>query len=414
MLAGLGHAADFNRVAVINIDSTADPLNDYYIGANPVALTFDGVNAYVAGYNNSTSAQDTAIAKVENLLGGNPTFVAIPDSLQAFTPAFRGYVNLDWSPDLNLLGAAFDSGSASFGAYTTYDASGNLVASIDGLRGGGGVAFDPGDDVDVDPLVTFPVLAAPIWGQGRLKGWDPLTGAEVYYTNGDNDEPRGPNIFAAGFGASEWRCLDFDPDGNVAARRNNQLVVGTRTLDMPVVNLDNGADIVPAFDPLLHVPYADGTFVSGSNCQILHGIDGMDPLVILNDRSTTAPGQSFTSVVKAVRLADGTEEPLSFFINGAPMEPTDVVGAGYYDFAWDADLQVLLILDFSNRDIHVFTPGSGDGCVGDLNGDGATDQSDLGILLASYQVDDGGDLNGDGQTDQQDLGILLADYNCVP
>ncbi|MCK4872660.1 MAG: hypothetical protein KAS72_08035 [Phycisphaerales bacterium] len=52
------------------------------------------------------------------------------------------------------------------------------------------------------------------------------------------------------------------------------------------------------------------------------------------------------------------------------------------------------------------------GCVGDLDGDGDTDQSDLGILLAAYNINSDGDLDGDGDTDQSDLGILLADYNC--
>jgi len=51
-------------------------------------------------------------------------------------------------------------------------------------------------------------------------------------------------------------------------------------------------------------------------------------------------------------------------------------------------------------------------CVGDLDGDGDTDQADLGILLASYGNDAGGDLDGDGDTDQADLGILLADWGC--
>jgi parallel beta-helix repeat protein len=53
-------------------------------------------------------------------------------------------------------------------------------------------------------------------------------------------------------------------------------------------------------------------------------------------------------------------------------------------------------------------------CPGDLDGDGDTDQSDLGILLGSYGIDGGGDLDGDGDTDQSDLGILLADYGCTP
>ncbi|MFG0252295.1 MAG: carbohydrate-binding protein, partial [Phycisphaerales bacterium JB038] len=50
------------------------------------------------------------------------------------------------------------------------------------------------------------------------------------------------------------------------------------------------------------------------------------------------------------------------------------------------------------------------GREGDVDGDGDVDQSDLGLLLASYLVDDGGDLNCDGLTDQSDLGILLAHY----
>jgi hypothetical protein len=52
-------------------------------------------------------------------------------------------------------------------------------------------------------------------------------------------------------------------------------------------------------------------------------------------------------------------------------------------------------------------------CVGDLDGDGDTDQADLAILLADWEVDSGsGDLNGDGDTDQADLGILLANWGC--
>jgi hypothetical protein len=56
------------------------------------------------------------------------------------------------------------------------------------------------------------------------------------------------------------------------------------------------------------------------------------------------------------------------------------------------------------------------GCAGDLNGDGATDLADLGILLADFGcLPPGpcvGDLNGDGRTDLADLGILLADFGC--
>ncbi len=58
-------------------------------------------------------------------------------------------------------------------------------------------------------------------------------------------------------------------------------------------------------------------------------------------------------------------------------------------------------------------------CDGDISGDGDTDQSDLGLLLALYGACDGdgdydpvADLDGDGCIGQSDLGELLSDYDC--
>jgi len=54
-------------------------------------------------------------------------------------------------------------------------------------------------------------------------------------------------------------------------------------------------------------------------------------------------------------------------------------------------------------------------CLGDLTGDGDTDQGDLGVLLGDWGCTGGnceGDLDNDGDTDQADLGILLADWGC--
>ncbi|MFO0838707.1 MAG: beta-propeller fold lactonase family protein [Phycisphaerae bacterium] len=48
----------------------------------------------------------------------------------------------------------------------------------------------------------------------------------------------------------------------------------------------------------------------------------------------------------------------------------------------------------------------------DLNGDHRTDESDLGLLLQSWQAGPGGDLNGDGQTNESDLGLLLQGWQC--
>jgi hypothetical protein len=62
-----------------------------------------------------------------------------------------------------------------------------------------------------------------------------------------------------------------------------------------------------------------------------------------------------------------------------------------------------------------FTPG-GTACAGDADGDGDTDQSDLGLLLQHFGQEvppgTGGDLNDDGVVNQSDLGILLGDFPC--
>jgi hypothetical protein len=57
-------------------------------------------------------------------------------------------------------------------------------------------------------------------------------------------------------------------------------------------------------------------------------------------------------------------------------------------------------------------PQDSEPCAGDLDGDGDTDQSDLGILLAVYEINGDGDLDGDGDTDQADLALLLSEYEC--
>ncbi len=50
------------------------------------------------------------------------------------------------------------------------------------------------------------------------------------------------------------------------------------------------------------------------------------------------------------------------------------------------------------------------GVLGDLNGDGVVDGTDLGLLLGGWGSPGASDLSGDGTTDGTDLGLLLGNW----
>jgi hypothetical protein len=63
--------------------------------------------------------------------------------------------------------------------------------------------------------------------------------------------------------------------------------------------------------------------------------------------------------------------------------------------------------------VDLFTVGGvdcGSSCLGDLNGDGAVNGADLGLLLAQFGVAGSADFDGSGTVDGADLGLLLAAF----
>ncbi len=54
-------------------------------------------------------------------------------------------------------------------------------------------------------------------------------------------------------------------------------------------------------------------------------------------------------------------------------------------------------------------------CLGDINGDGTVDSSDMGTLLSTVGMGSTNDLNGDGMTDSADIGVMLGVWgSCTP
>ena len=59
------------------------------------------------------------------------------------------------------------------------------------------------------------------------------------------------------------------------------------------------------------------------------------------------------------------------------------------------------------------TISPGDDCLGDFDGSGTVDGSDLAVLLGAWGSG-GADLTGDGLTDAADLGVLLGAWGACP
>jgi hypothetical protein len=129
-------------------------------------------------------------------------------------------------------------------------------------------------------------------------------------------------------------------------------------------------------------------------------------------------GDGDTDICAGDRLSDNKRKRLNILLNaGDATFPTirGYLGASHDLVSGDLDgngVDDLVATQPYASYLSVHLNQCGETCIGDLDGDGDTDQADLGALLASYGNDDGGDLDGDGDTDQADLGELLGDYGC--
>jgi hypothetical protein len=219
-----------------------------------------------------------------------------------------------------VLAAAFDNGGASANGIAAYDLNGNQLWGKN-ARGGSGVGFDPGFG-GVDSGVAWTTF-----GSGRRALQDTATGADIYTT--------GDGMIITPGGGTFWRDMDFASNGDMVARRANDVVLLSRTggnSGNPSLLVDNGEN---------------AAFVAGQNVSYVESAD-YGNFVIYNDRSVTSLGQAAADVLKVVDLA-GNELSLNLYGGGMLAD-----GSGYYDFSYDAASGTLAILDFSNREVRIY------------------------------------------------------------
>lgn len=318
----LAHGVTFQEIARFDVAASAESAGSSYIGNNPSAVAWSGSQLYIAGFNSSGAAADTAIVEITNsgATGLNAATFGSPFGVLT-TPNLRGYSGMDL--ERGVLAAAYDDGAADPNGIQAFDASNNTQTWAKNARGGSSAAHDPGFG-GVDSGIAWLTF-----GSGRRSLQDTATGADIYTT--------GDGMIITDFGESFWRDLDFDQStGDVYMRRSNDLLKATRT----------GGNSVTV--SMLVDNSSNGSFVAGQNVDFM-ATHLFGDVVIYNDRPATGTA-SFADVVK---LIDSSGTPLSatFSLIGGGI-PDD--GVGYYDFDFDPSSQTLALLDFNNRNVHIF------------------------------------------------------------
>lgn len=333
MMLGAALAAGFAATASAQISMREiqridlDPIltagTPNFIGNKASAVAWNGTDLYIGSFNaGGGGGIGSGIAQ----FSGGAFSV-----LQYFsdTPFDRGFSGLDISG--NRLAAAYDSGAAHPSGIQVFNTDTGSALWAKNARGGSGTAFDPGFNGNGSGV------AWTTFGSGRRALQDTETGADIYTTaNG--------MIITPDFGNSTWRDMDFASNGNMVARRANDVTMFVRTGENSGTTsflVNNGAN---------------ATGINGQNIAYVEN-SAFGDFVMWNNRAAGAPGQAAENVLKATAL-DGSSLTLSFDLLGGG---TFDLGNGYYDFSWDEASGTLAVLDFFNNNVHIFqvpTPGT--------------------------------------------------------
>ena len=305
------------------------------VNSNPAAVAWDGTNAYVAGFNNSTSAAlNLNIARIANAVTAPTTSLTSTYFGTLSTVASRGFTSL--TVDANNVYASYDNGVGTSNAVRAFNkTTGASVWSLtDTGRRGGGTAIDPG----FQGGASTGQLGFVGLGMNRRAVVDKATGAYVTgYTNTDG------MLIPPANNVNNWRDITFDSAGNIYGRENNRVLRGLRTGDNQVNN--SGTSIYTDFSGSLgstigqNIDFVDSTQYGG--------------FLVMNDRPN-GNATPFTTAVRAIDLA-GSFHTLNFNFG-----TFGTIGSGvrHYDFSFDKNTQTLAMSDFGNKSLYIFRVGA--------------------------------------------------------
>ncbi|QDU32504.1 hypothetical protein KS4_05360 [Poriferisphaera corsica] len=311
-------------------------------GNSPLSLAFDGTNAYISGYNNSSSDGSVGVVKVSNVTGtGNVTVTDL--GIKFDVSGFRGIDSMVYANDALYL--ANDNGTTSSSYIRKYDVSGDTPSLETEVNA-------PGRPLTIDYNPNADNISYVQYSQGRIfqLNKDTLTEQE-----GDTHKAI---IYDPATGTA-WRSVSFDSDGNVTAATFQGIVVGNlngdgngyRKLD------DSGAGVTNALQ-------------YGADNNVWVSVDivedaGDSDLIAYTLRGTTevtdSTGSSRSIDANNVYLAnlDGSVDGLSQIeLTGAE----DGIGAAWQNdtkqIMYDVDAEgngTLLVVSFGDERLDVYT-----------------------------------------------------------
>jgi len=401
LMATCAAQADFYLVRRISLGAYFGAL-----GNNPFAVTSDGTYAYIGGYYGATATpSNIGILKI-NLSNPTGDATVLPGGNQTVNQN-RYYGGLVVSG--GVLYALTDRPDGTF-QKTNVRAidvnTGQLVATFDGDFGDGdGIVFEPaamtilaigglGLDPGVGGLDTGLSLLG--LGSGRRCMIKVADGTTMYTTStgmivADSANPSG----CAVSDMSSWRDHVFDAKGNVYMRRSNQVQMAIRSGSNSISGYRHLTDELNA-DGTPKAGCGDGMPVAmrvapntvGQNIALISKTSagsGLRNVLIFNDRYSGATTFAFADVIKMVDTNGVVPNPPVQLLrdDGSPLSTSaDVpIGAALYDFHYDAVSDVLLILDYWNRSLLVFSGTQP--ChspAQDFDGSGAVDLVDYAVF----------------------------------
>lgn len=345
------------ELARFSLNSTSNTANAEFIGSNPYALAWNGSQLYVAGVNNSGASGTTAIVEVTNAgsvvsaaLAGTGGGLVTPTYSAAFGKLTTGSSSLGYrglALNGSLLAAAWDNNANSFNSYQLFNASSNTLnwnmSTSNINQRGWVVAFDPGYQGDPSQGGGF---AWANTGSGRRQLNNVSTGSNVYNsTNGF--------FINNSAGQSTWRDMAFDPaTGDVYMKATNLVTKTVRTGSN--ASYPNSA----APETVILVNQTTSTAI-GSTLGFMSGIVSSTfgsftnaysgNLVAYN--SPVAPlATVWTDAIKFVDTSGASVSANWTFLATMPTSASSI-----YDFSWDPTSKTLAVLDYTNRNVSIFS-----------------------------------------------------------